>query len=71
MQTAIDFRFQLLIRTTFNYTKKKVEIIMRFFFLFSFIGKDIITDLNAEGEPLPIRPVNEDWMGHKVWLQDS
>ncbi|XP_059079091.1 diacylglycerol lipase-alpha-like isoform X2 [Tigriopus californicus] len=27
--------------------------------------KDVITDLNAEGEPLPIRPVNEDWIGHK------
>jgi len=26
---------------------------------------DVITDLNAEGEPLPIKPVNEDWMGHK------
>lgn len=27
--------------------------------------KDVITDLNAEGEPLPIRPVNEEWIGHK------
>ena len=26
----------------------------------------MITDLNAEGEPLPIRPVNEEWIGHKV-----
>ena len=29
--------------------------------------QDILTDLNAEGEPLPIRPVNEEWMGHKVF----
>ncbi len=28
--------------------------------------QDVITDLNAEGEPLPIRPINEDWIGHKV-----
>ena len=27
--------------------------------------QDIITDLNAEGEPIPVRPVNEDWLGHK------
>ena len=25
-----------------------------------------MTDLNAESEPLPIRPVKEEWMGHKV-----
>ena len=31
-----------------------------------FLPQDIITDLNAEGEPLPIRPINEDWIGHKV-----
>ena len=31
-----------------------------------FLQQDIITDLNAEGEPLPIRPINEDWIGHKV-----
>ena len=28
--------------------------------------QDIVTDLNAEGEPLPIRPINEEWIGHKV-----
>ena len=28
--------------------------------------QDVVTDLNAEGEPLPIRPINEDWLGHKV-----
>ena len=28
--------------------------------------QDLMTDLNAESEPLPIRPVKEEWMGHKV-----
>jgi hypothetical protein len=28
--------------------------------------QDIITDLNAESEILPLEPVNEDWKGHKV-----
>lgn len=26
----------------------------------------MITDLNAEGEPIPINPPKEDWLGHKV-----
>jgi len=25
-----------------------------------------MTDLNAEAEPLPLNPVREDWLGHKV-----
>ena len=29
-------------------------------------AQDIITDLNAESEILPLEPVNEDWKGHKV-----
>ena len=37
-----------------------------FWYNFFYIFQDIITDLNAEGEPLPIRPINEDWIGHKV-----
>jgi hypothetical protein len=28
--------------------------------------QDVITDLNAEGEPLPLNPPREDWLGHKV-----
>jgi hypothetical protein len=28
--------------------------------------QDVITDLNAEGEPLPMNPPREDWLGHKV-----
>lgn len=26
----------------------------------------MITDLNAEGEPIPINPPRDDWIGHKV-----
>ena len=26
----------------------------------------MITDLNAESEPLPMDHVREDWLGHKV-----
>lgn len=26
----------------------------------------MITDLNAEGEPIPINPPKEDWLGHTV-----
>lgn len=28
--------------------------------------QDVITDLNAEGEPLPLNPPREDWLAHKV-----
>lgn len=28
--------------------------------------QDVLTDLNAEGEPLPTNPPHEDWLGHKV-----
>lgn len=31
--------------------------------------KDILTDLNAEGEPLPLNPPREDWLGHKGIVQ--
>jgi hypothetical protein len=31
--------------------------------------QDIITDLNAESEILPLEPVNEDWKGHKVSIE--
>ncbi|XP_035909680.1 diacylglycerol lipase-alpha isoform X2 [Anopheles stephensi] len=31
--------------------------------------KDVLTDLNAEGEPLPLNPPREDWLGHKGMVQ--
>ncbi|XP_037774367.1 diacylglycerol lipase-alpha-like [Penaeus monodon] len=27
--------------------------------------KDVITDLNAESEPLPMDTIKDDWLGHK------
>lgn len=29
--------------------------------------QDVVTDLNAESEPLPLDEIKEDWLGHKVW----
>lgn len=31
--------------------------------------KDVMTDLNAEGEVLPLMPPREDWLGHKGMVQ--
>lgn len=31
--------------------------------------QDILTDLNAEGETLPLNPPREDWLGHKGMVQ--
>ena len=31
--------------------------------------KDVLTDLNAEGEPLPINPPREDFLAHKGMVQ--
>jgi sn1-specific diacylglycerol lipase len=31
--------------------------------------KDVLTDLNAEGECLPLTPQREDWLGHKGMIQ--
>ncbi|XP_052873431.1 diacylglycerol lipase-alpha [Anopheles cruzii] len=31
--------------------------------------KDVLTDLNAEGEPLPVSPAREDFLGHKGMVQ--
>ena len=28
--------------------------------------QDVLTDLKAEAEILPVEPVREDWLGHKV-----
>ncbi|KAG0728194.1 Sn1-specific diacylglycerol lipase alpha [Chionoecetes opilio] len=28
--------------------------------------KDVVTDLNAESEPIPMDQIREDWLGHKV-----
>lgn len=31
--------------------------------------QDVLTDLNAEGEVLPVDPPREDWIGHKGMVQ--
>lgn len=31
--------------------------------------KDVLTDLNAEGDVLPLEPRREDWVGHKGMIQ--
>ncbi|XP_026474659.1 sn1-specific diacylglycerol lipase alpha-like [Ctenocephalides felis] len=48
-----------------DYTKRKIVISIRG----TLSMKDIITDLNAEGEPLPLNPPKEDWLGHKGMVQ--
>jgi len=45
-----------------DYTRRKVVLSIRG----TLSMKDVITDLNAEGEPLPLHPPKEDWLGHKV-----
>jgi len=45
-----------------DYNRRKVVLSIRG----TLSMKDVITDLNAEGEPLPLNPPKEDWLGHKV-----
>lgn len=48
-----------------DYTKQKIVISIRG----TLSMKDILTDLNAEGECLPLEPPREDWFGHKGMVQ--
>ncbi|KOC64223.1 Sn1-specific diacylglycerol lipase alpha [Habropoda laboriosa] len=48
-----------------DYTKKKVVVSIRG----TLSMKDVLTDLNAEGEVLPLSPPIEDWLGHKGMVQ--
>ncbi|KAJ9591943.1 hypothetical protein L9F63_001545, partial [Diploptera punctata] len=48
-----------------DYTRRKIVISIRG----TLSMKDVITDLNAEGEPLPVNPPREDWLGHKGMVQ--
>ncbi|XP_046382989.1 diacylglycerol lipase-alpha-like isoform X2 [Ischnura elegans] len=48
-----------------DYAERKVIISIRG----TLSMKDVITDLNAEGEPLPLAPPREDWLGHKGMVQ--
>ncbi|KAJ8688354.1 hypothetical protein QAD02_024149, partial [Eretmocerus hayati] len=48
-----------------DYTKKKVVVSIRG----TLSMKDVMTDLNAEGEVLPLTPPRDDWLGHKGMVQ--
>ncbi|XP_004527126.2 uncharacterized protein LOC101456038 [Ceratitis capitata] len=48
-----------------DYTKKKIVVSIRG----TLSMKDILTDLNAEGEVLPLSPPRDDWLGHKGMVQ--
>ncbi|XP_030380734.1 sn1-specific diacylglycerol lipase alpha isoform X2 [Scaptodrosophila lebanonensis] len=48
-----------------DYKQKKIVISIRG----TLSMKDILTDLNAEGEVLPLTPPRDDWLGHKGMVQ--
>ncbi|XP_043499506.1 diacylglycerol lipase-alpha isoform X2 [Polistes fuscatus] len=48
-----------------DYSKKKVVVSIRG----TLSMKDVLTDLNAEGEVLPLTPPKDDWLGHKGMVQ--
>ncbi|XP_045466398.1 diacylglycerol lipase-alpha isoform X2 [Harmonia axyridis] len=48
-----------------DYDRKKVVISIRG----TLSMQDILTDLNAEGETIPLDPIKEDWLGHKGMVQ--
>lgn len=48
-----------------DYVKQKIVVSIRG----TLSMQDILTDLNAEGEPLPLNPPREDWLGHKGMVQ--
>ncbi|XP_075218002.1 inactivation no afterpotential E [Lycorma delicatula] len=56
-----------------DYKKRKVVLSIRG----TLSMKDVITDLNAESETLPLTPTREDWLGHKgmvhaaVYIRDK
>ncbi|RZF32805.1 hypothetical protein LSTR_LSTR011451 [Laodelphax striatellus] len=56
-----------------DYKKRKVVLSIRG----TLSMKDVITDLNAESETLPLTPPREDWLGHKgmvhaaVYIRDK
>ncbi|KAL0280575.1 UNVERIFIED_CONTAM: hypothetical protein PYX00_001834 [Menopon gallinae] len=48
-----------------DYSRKKIIVSIRG----TLSLQDVITDLNAEGETIPINPPREDWVGHKGMVQ--
>lgn len=50
-----------------DYTQKKIVVSIRG----TLSMKDILTDLNAEAEVLPLNPPRDDWLGHKGMVQTA
>lgn len=48
-----------------DYSKEKIVVSIRG----TLSMKDVLTDLNAEGEVLPLEPRRDDWIGHKGMVQ--
>lgn len=48
-----------------DYTKSKIVVSIRG----TLSMKDVLTDLNAEGDVLPLEPRQDDWLGHKGMVQ--
>ena len=48
-----------------DYTKEKIVVSIRG----TLSMQDVLTDLNAEGEVLPLEPRRDDWVGHKGMVQ--
>ncbi|XP_062538021.1 diacylglycerol lipase-alpha isoform X2 [Armigeres subalbatus] len=48
-----------------DYTHSKIVVSIRG----TLSMKDVLTDLNAEGDCLPLNPPREDWLGHKGMVQ--
>lgn len=48
-----------------DYAREKIVVSIRG----TLSMKDVLTDLNAEGEPLPLNPTREDFLGHKGMVQ--
>ncbi|XP_024890963.1 sn1-specific diacylglycerol lipase alpha isoform X2 [Temnothorax curvispinosus] len=80
MSKMLDFGEIEVVYTTFHvdvgetpfyvaldYTKRKIVISIRG----TLSMKDVLTDLNAEGEVLPLSPPREDWFGHKGMVQTA
>ncbi|XP_031627967.1 sn1-specific diacylglycerol lipase alpha isoform X2 [Contarinia nasturtii] len=48
-----------------DYTKEKIVVSIRG----TLSMKDVLTDLNAEGDVLPLEPRRDEWVGHKGMVQ--
>lgn len=48
-----------------DYTKSKIVVSIRG----TLSMQDVLTDLNAEGDVLPLDPPRDDWLGHKGMVQ--